>query len=252
MSPTFVLISGCSKGIGLGLVQRFLERPNHVVIAGIRDPEQVSSQVFDLPQGKGSKIIVVKLDVLSDTDGHDVVNELTSSHGVKHLDIVIANAGVCYPKPTTKLSEVKVSDIEAHMGVNGYGVLRILKATLPLLKKSSDPKFISVGSGSGRVSLNPRINGIPYRNGSYGPSKTVNHWITKRANDEEDDITIFPVDPGFVQTEAGNRAAQAFGLSQATVTIEESCDGLMKIFDNASKATHGGKLWRFDGIEVGW
>jgi norsolorinic acid ketoreductase len=155
---TIVLISGAAKGIGLGLVKRFLARPSHTVIAANRDPDQPSSRaLFDLPKAEGSTMIVVKLDALVDSDALNAINELTSSHGIERFDIVIANAGVCYPETWAKLSDVKVSDIEAHMGVNGYGVLRLYQATLPLLKKSANPKFVSMGSGSGRVSLNPKL-----------------------------------------------------------------------------------------------
>jgi norsolorinic acid ketoreductase len=65
-------------------------------------------------------------------------------------------------------------------------------------------------------------------------------------------LTHYPSSYRFAQTEVGNRAAQTFGLTEATVSIDESCDGLIKIIDESTKETHGGKLWRFDGVEVPW
>ena len=60
MSPIFVLISGANRGIGKGLVQQYLEKPNHVVIAANRDPA-ASKPLNDLKTGSGSRLIIVKV-----------------------------------------------------------------------------------------------------------------------------------------------------------------------------------------------
>lgn len=38
MAPTTVLISGANRGLGKGLVERYLARENHTVVATVRDP----------------------------------------------------------------------------------------------------------------------------------------------------------------------------------------------------------------------
>jgi NAD(P)-dependent dehydrogenase (short-subunit alcohol dehydrogenase family) len=44
---------------------------------------------------------------------------------------------------------------------------------------------------------------IPYQNAAYGPTKLVLHWLTKAIHLEEPELTAFPIDPGWVQTDLG-------------------------------------------------
>ncbi|CAD6449303.1 d5e9c5fe-a946-4e16-b734-f687950f4079 [Sclerotinia trifoliorum] len=146
MAPTIVLISGTNRGIGKGILELYLSKPNHTVIAANRDPNHPSSKALsDLPTAEGSSLIVVKVDATAPTDALEAVKQL-ESQGVDHLDIVIANAGVCYAWPT--VSEVKVEDIQGHFVPNVHGFIWLYQATLPLLKKSKLGKFISIGSSA--------------------------------------------------------------------------------------------------------
>lgn len=40
MGPTTVLISGANRGLGKGLVERYLARDDHTVVAAVRDPSR--------------------------------------------------------------------------------------------------------------------------------------------------------------------------------------------------------------------
>jgi norsolorinic acid ketoreductase len=40
MAPTTVLISGANRGLGRGLVERYLARDDHTVVAAVRDPNR--------------------------------------------------------------------------------------------------------------------------------------------------------------------------------------------------------------------
>lgn len=151
MAPTTVLITGANRGLGQGLLQRYLALPNHTVIAGNRDPTHATSQALnDLPKADGSKLIVVKIDATVEKDAHDAVKELQETHGITHLDIVIANAGISYALPT--VADLKIADFQAHMEPNVYGVIALYQATRPLLRKSSkEPMFVPMGSTAGCI-----------------------------------------------------------------------------------------------------
>ena len=72
MTSTAVLITGANRSLGLGLLQKCLAQPNHMVIAGNRNPAHPSSQALaKLLKGKGTKLIVVKIDasVAEDASG---------------------------------------------------------------------------------------------------------------------------------------------------------------------------------------
>ena len=47
----------------------------------------------------------------------------------------------------------------------------------------------------------------------------------------------------WVQTELGNRGADAFGIEKAAITVEESVTGVVKVIDASTLETHSGKLY---------
>jgi norsolorinic acid ketoreductase len=146
MAPTIVLITGTNRGIGRGLLELYLAKPNHTIIAANRDPNHPTSKALaDLPKAEGTSLLLIKIDATVPTDPADAVKEL-ASHGIDHIDILIANAGIAFIWP--KVSEVKVEDMQKHTVTNTYGVIHLYQATLPLLKKSKNPKWVSIGSSA--------------------------------------------------------------------------------------------------------
>ena len=155
MAPTIVLISGANRGLGKGLLELYLARPNHIVIAANRDPRHPTSRALDdLPRGPGSRLLIVKVDASVESDSFEAVERL-STQGIDHLDLVIANAGVSYAFP--KVSELKVADLLGHLMPNVFGVVWLYQATLPLLQKSTNPKWITIGSPSGCIEVSALV-----------------------------------------------------------------------------------------------
>ncbi|KAI1408233.1 NAD(P)-binding protein [Hypoxylon sp. FL1857] len=241
-----VALPGFLLGLGKGFLERYAAMENHIVIAANRDPEHPTSKALkDLPTGNGSRIIVVKLDASVESDAAAAIQKLVSTQEIDHLDIVIANAGIAYMYPT--VSELKTSDLLAHMTPNVFGLVWLFQATRPLLKRSPNPKWVTMGSGAAWLE-----NMIPAPNAAYAPTKTMAHWITKRIDGEETWLTAIVADPGWVQTDMGNTSARFFGFQEAPDGIERSCNGIVKVIDVAGKETHGGKMWSYEGKQRAW
>jgi len=242
MTSTVVFITGANRGLGLGLLQKYLAQPNHTVIAGNRNPAHPSSKALaDLPKAEGSNLIVVKLDASVDQDAFSAVKELQDSHGIDHFDIVIANAGVSYAWPP--VAELKLDDLRGHLAPNVFGFLSLYQATRALLQKSSrEPIFVPIGSTAGAIANQP-----PIPNAAYGPTKAAVNWFTVRSNSEDAWLNAFVMDPGWVQTDLGNAGAHHFGAPQADTTIEDSVNGMIKVFNETSKEKHGGKMIGWEG-----
>ena len=56
----------------------------------------------------------------------------------------------------------------------------------------------------------------------------------------------------FSQSDGGNAAARIFGLEEAPVKLQDSDEGVVKLIDESTKGSHGGKLWRYDGKQQAW
>lgn len=147
MAPTIVLITGANRGIGKGILEIYLQKPNHTVIAANRDPNHPTSKSLDdLPTAEGTSLHVVKIEATSPTDSADAVKELVAVKGIDHIDILIANAGMALGFPTVE--EVQADYIQKHVDVNIYGFLCLYQAFILLLKKANDPKWITIGSSA--------------------------------------------------------------------------------------------------------
>ncbi|KAM0740671.1 hypothetical protein ACQRIT_005855 [Beauveria bassiana] len=245
-SATIVLITGAGRGIGRGILELYAAKPNHTVIAANRNPDDgPSKKLLKLPTAEGTTVQVVKIEATDDNDSLKAVETLKSS-GIDHIDIVIANAGKATAWP--KLQDAKIPDIKDHIDTNVFGFVRLYQAVFPLLKASKNPKLIAHISTN---SLNSK-NVIPFPNAVYGPTKILQHWYARTIAVAETWLTVFPIDPGFVQTEMGNRGARAFDLAEASISVDESVRGVVKVIDESTKETHSGKLWKWTGEEEPW
>ncbi|OAA82126.1 Short-chain dehydrogenase/reductase SDR [Akanthomyces lecanii RCEF 1005] len=217
-SPTIVLVTGAGRGIGRGIFELYAAKPNHTLIAANRNPDDGPSQeLLKLPTAEGTTVQLVKIEATDDNDALSAVETLRS-RGINHIDILIANAGKATSWP--KLEDAKIPDIQDHINTNVFGFVR--------------------------------LNAIPFPNAVYGPTKILQHWYTKTIAIAETWLTAFPIDPGFVQTEMGNRGARSFNLEQASITVDESVQGVVKVIDASTKETHSGKLFLWTGEEVPW
>lgn len=182
-------------GLGKDLVAAYLRKGDNVVIAAVRNPEDSNSKSLqELPRASSTLLIVVKIDSASTTDAETAVKKLTSEYNITALDVVVANAGMSQTFP--RVESAAAIDMLNHYRVNAVGVVILLQAVLPLLRKSRKvPKFIAMSSETGTVGNQEKFQ-IP--NAVYGPTKAALNWILKKIHLEHDDLIAFPAHPGSV------------------------------------------------------
>jgi NAD(P)-dependent dehydrogenase (short-subunit alcohol dehydrogenase family) len=110
-----VLITGANRGIGRALVQEALRRGAGTVYAGTRSELHITDE----------RVVPLTLDV---TNGPQIQ---LAAERVGSLDVLINNAGIALYDDLSNLEA-----IEQHMAVNVFGMLRVTRAFLPLLKRS--------------------------------------------------------------------------------------------------------------------
>lgn len=137
-----VLVTGCDSGFG-NLVARRLDRYGFQVFAGCLFPE--GDGAIKLGQESSKQLKVVKLDVTSKQDVEQVVQEIGET-GLA-LWAVINNAGVAQYLPAEWGHDVV--EYERMFNVNVYGLVRVTKACLPLLRRSKG-RVINLSSMAGK------------------------------------------------------------------------------------------------------
>lgn len=150
MATTTVFITGANRGLGKGLVQSYLARPAHIVIAAVRDLN-TAGPLGQIPTAQDSQLIIVKLDATIESDAADAVKELNTHYNINHLDIVVANAGVSYIWPT--VASLKIDDMLENFKPNVFGIIWLYQATRHLLNNTINPKWITVGSTAGSIGV---------------------------------------------------------------------------------------------------
>ncbi|TVY43673.1 Norsolorinic acid ketoreductase [Lachnellula subtilissima] len=188
-----VLITGANRGIGKGIVTVYLSKSDVTVIAAVRDLESISTKALSsLPKAKNSSLITVKIDSRLEQDAIAAVRTLESEHSIRKIDVVIANAGTSASLgPVASITAEQVLD---NVTVNSLGrPLFLFQATLPLLQKSSQPKFVVLGSQAGSIGA---MEKAPAPMAAYGSSKAMAHYFVRKIHFEHKDIISFAIEPG--------------------------------------------------------
>lgn len=151
-----VLITGASSGFGRATAHA-LAAAGHTLFAGARDLAGRNRVVAEELRAKG--IEPVELDVTSDASVEAAISTVLARSGGR-LDVVVNNAGVASAGVSESFTPEQV---RALFEVNVFGVQRVLRATLPTLRKQGDGLVVNVGSILGRITF-------PFF-GLYGASK---------------------------------------------------------------------------------
>lgn len=249
--PTY-LITGANRGIGRGLADIVLSRPNNSLIALVRDPDDPTAKSIR-GTAEGTKVIVLKYEAFDYNAASTAIKALETEHGITSINIVVANAGsIDWRGPS---NEAPPSEIINAMNINTIAPILLFNATLPLLKKSQDPKFFAISSAIGSIEMVPKLmhaSVLP-----YGMSKAaMNHAFRKFAF-EHPDIDVEMLTPGPVATDLVRKFRPPGGIEEMKkrfpnlVDYEDSVNGLMKCIDEASKETTGG-FRNYAGEIVPW
>ncbi|KAH1175644.1 hypothetical protein KIL84_022169 [Mauremys mutica] len=254
-----VLITGCSRGIGLGLARGLAAAspaPDWV-IATCRYPEK--AQELQQLSKQYSNIKLLQLDVVCENSIKKVVKEVEEILGDKGLNCLINNAGI---NVVASLEEVTAETMLTIYETNTVAQLMVTKAFLPLLRKAAQ---LSTGMGCHRAAIinmsslaasmqlvqanEMFLKVYPYRIAKTSklicetdtliPSslfQTALNMITRclAADLKGDGILCISLHPGWIQTDMGG--------DMAPLQIQEAIPGILSVLANLSEKDNGSFL----------
>lgn len=230
MSKTYV-ITGTSRGIGLEMTRQLLSAGERV-IAVARTPEK-STGLQELKERFGSSLAVFAADINSDAQIAEWVRKIDPA---QRIDVLINNAGIYGDgEDFEALSfEATLKTIET----NAIGPMRVTRALLPWLKKSTSPKVAHITSLMGSIDDNTS-------GGSYGyrMSKVALNMFHRSFSIDYPSITSLVIHPGWVQTDMGGE--------EATTPVHESVRGILNVISRAT-IEDSGKFYDYEGGELPW
>jgi len=126
----FALVTGANKSIGFEVAQQLAQKGIYVYL-GNRNVEH-GVEAVDKLKAKGlNNVEAIQLDITDDESVTKARKEIGKK--TKVLDILINNAGIYGGYPQTALDST-IAQFKAAYDVNVYGVVRVTKAFIDLLK----------------------------------------------------------------------------------------------------------------------
>lgn len=228
-SMTTVLITGCSRGIGAGLVAEALHQSSAFVIATCRSPSS-SAELKKLSEVyKEDRLLILPLDTTS-VDSYKTAVENLSSKGITSIDVLIANAGISNPDhPSDPILTCSTKTMMDVFETNCVGTLLTLQNFTPLLEKGSVKLCVLLSSRLASIEQAEGVGGYT----SYRASKAAMNMLamtyTEDRTVKEANIRTLCMHPGWVQTDMGER-----GGRKASVTIADCARGIHYMISRAT------------------
>ncbi|KAI0783046.1 putative short-chain dehydrogenases/reductase [Abortiporus biennis] len=225
------LITGASRGIGLGLVQQLLKNPENQVIATARNPSSSKGlQELREQYPDNKRLITLTLDVSKPEDikkaAEDAEKLLPGG-----LDVLINNAAILSNVLAT-VDEIDTTEFMEELRINIVAVLEILRVFKPLVSKSTHKKIIVISSVAGSLELAPQYPavGLTYAVTKAGVNMLARRWGKVYQNEG---ITTILIHPGWVATDMGLDGYEVLkkSMPKPPISVEESAIGIVKVIE---------------------
>ncbi len=191
------LITGGSRGIGLGIARELAQSNFDLVINGTRSADQVEDALNEL-KDYGTDVIYCPGNIASSGDRTEILRKVKDHYGALH--VLVNNAGVA-PKERRDILDATEESFDYVMGINLKGAYFLTQtaANWMIEQKKINTEFkgcvINISSMSATV--------VSLNRGEYCISKAGISMATQlfAVRLGEYDIPVFEVRPGIIQTD---------------------------------------------------
>ena len=182
------LITGSSRGIGLGVARVFAENGASVILHG-RDEKVLRQSLAELSEPKQHSYITADINTPEGT----VVLAAAFLRLHEKLDVLIHSAGVLGPKvPLADYPEAAWNDV---LRVNLTAPFLLTQALLPALRKGANPSVVFISSSVGRRG---RAEWGGYVVTKFGVEGLTQAWADEL---KEEKVRVNAVNPGGTRTQ---------------------------------------------------
>jgi NAD(P)-dependent dehydrogenase (short-subunit alcohol dehydrogenase family) len=213
-------VTGANRGIGRAIVQELVKSGATKVYAAARKPDSLK----DIVAASGGRVVPVTLDITNDAQ------VMAAANSAPDVQVLVNNAGIA--NYTAIIAAPDLSSVRAEMEVNFFGLLKMTRAFVPLLKNNGGGALVNISSVAG-------ILGIPLF-GTYCATKAAVHSLSQSVRGElkAQGTLVVCVYPGPIDTDmaAGMDMAKEPPQNVAKAIIKGLESGTEEVFpDNVSK-----------------
>ena len=197
-----VLITGTGRpyALGFNLVKRYLEHGD-TVFASVRRPSEALEK---LKKEYSDRLHILTMDIASTESVNAAAQE--AEQLTDHLDLIVNNATTASADTMKELPDFDLDLIAPAVNVGAVGPVRVLKAFLPLLRKSAvGALVVNISSEAGSIGKCYRTFYL-----DYGTEKAALNMLTKTLHNyfkNDPNLNILCVHPGWMRTNPDNHEA---------------------------------------------
>lgn len=181
------LITGASSGIGFE-TSLTLARNEFRTFATMRNLSK-SKKIREIAKKERLPLTVIPLDVNDNASIRAAIQNILVE--AKRIDVVINNAGYGLFGAVEDLSMDKIID---QFETNFFGVVRVVKSVLPIMRNQRSGTIINISSMVGRVAMPLNSVYVASKFALEGFSESIRHELSKFG------INVILIEPGIVRT----------------------------------------------------
>jgi NAD(P)-dependent dehydrogenase (short-subunit alcohol dehydrogenase family) len=196
------IVTGAAGGIGRAISRSLAQRGCHLALADVN--EAGLAETAALAAGQGLRISTHRLDVADRQAIAGFPDMVSACH--PGVDILVNNAGVAIGGAFDQVDE---ADFDWLIDINFWGVVRMTRAFLPLLKASREARLVNISSLFGLIAPPGQTAYSASKFAVRGFSESLRHEL------EGSRVGVTTVHPGGVATSIAKNARMSKVLSEA-------------------------------------
>ncbi|HKE59374.1 MAG TPA: SDR family oxidoreductase [Pyrinomonadaceae bacterium] len=201
------VITGSGGGLGRAIAVAMAGRGCHLALADI--DEAGIKETADLVREKGVRVSLHHVDVADRSAVAEFPKVVAAEHfavdGHHAVDLLVNNAGVAVGGTFEQVSE---EDFEWLFDINFWGMVRMTRAFLPLLRKSDDARVVNLSSVYGLVAPPEQVAYAASKFAVRGFSEALRHEL------EGSGVGVTVVHPAGVNTAIAEKARVPAGITE--------------------------------------
>jgi NAD(P)-dependent dehydrogenase (short-subunit alcohol dehydrogenase family) len=156
-----VIITGCRRGFGEAMAERFAEEGAFVSICDLVPIEDLCDNVGKKIEAKGGKVLCHQIDVSKEKQVKALVDDTIKEFGT--IDVLVNNVGIA--GPTKAVWELTLDEWNRTMEVNLGGTFLCTRSALPEMIRKKSGRIINLSSV---IAKNPYPYRTPYATTKMG------------------------------------------------------------------------------------
>jgi NAD(P)-dependent dehydrogenase (short-subunit alcohol dehydrogenase family) len=204
-SKPVAVVTGSSSGIGYE-TSLLMARNGFFTYATMHSTDK-PNKIIDLKRNEKLPLEVLKLDVTDEKSVKEAIERIVNERG--RIDVLVNNAGYALLGP---LEELSIQEIKEQFETNVFGVIRVTKEVLPIMRRQLHGTIVNISSVAGRIGFPLTSAYVSSKFALEGLSESIAYEI------EQFGIKVILIEPGVIKTNFDRNLKIGKGVSSSTTT----------------------------------